>query len=174
MARRIMLSFSRGGRLTAELLEKKAPITCDLIASQLPLKGATFHARWTGRECFLPVTLGKKPDRENAQFVISRGEMMYWREFERDYGPHEMVGTEVVAFFYGPEYLRSEWRGYERGNVFAQIPQSEWELMEEIGTRIWRQGSELMEVSLIRPSGAPVGSKEERKKGAKKVPPWRQ
>jgi hypothetical protein len=152
MARRIALTFSRGGRLTADLLEKKAPLTCDLITSQLPLRGGVLHARWTGRECFLPVLLGRKPDRENAQFIISRGEMMYWREFERTYGPHEAAGTEVVAFFYGPEYLRAEWRGYERCNVFAQIPQAEWELMEEIGSRIWREGSEEMEVSLLRPA----------------------
>lgn len=154
MARRIRLTFSRGGRLTADLLEKKAPLTCDLITSQLPLRGGVLHARWTGRECFLPVRLDRKPDRENAQFVIGRGEMMYWREFERTYGPHEVVGAEVVAFFYGPEYLRAEWRGYERGNVFAQIPQAEWELMEEIGSRIWREGSEEMEVSLLRPARA--------------------
>jgi hypothetical protein len=170
MAKRIALSFARGGTLTADLFEVKAPLTCDLISRQLPAKGPIFHARWTGRECFLPVKLQEKPDRENAQFVISRGEVMYWREFKRDYGPHEMVGAEVIAFFYGPEYLRGEWRGYERANVFAQIPQAEWELMEEIGTRIWREGSEEMEVRLIRPGrrAAPISSRKKASRARRK------
>ena len=169
MSQRIMLTFSRGGRLTADLLEKKAPRTCDLITRQLPLTGTSFHARWTGRECFVPVKLRKKPDRENAQFLISRGELMYWREFEQTYGPHEMVGAEVIAFFYGPEYLRGEWRGYERGNVFAQIPQSEWELMEELGTRIWKEGSEEIKVNLIRPARPPAPRKTSRKVSKRKA-----
>ncbi len=32
-----------------------------------------------------------------------------------------------------------EWRGYGRGNVFAQIPQDRWEEMERIGLRVWQQ-----------------------------------
>jgi hypothetical protein len=141
MARKIRMYFERGGTLTAELLENKAPRTCELIWQQLPQSGRVLHARWTGREVFLRVNLGTKPPREHQNFVMSRGEMMYWREWEDCY---EQTGAEVIAFFYGPEYLRAEWRGYGQGNVFAQIPQDQWEEMERIGLRVWQQGGEIM------------------------------
>ncbi|MFQ6110656.1 MAG: DUF3830 family protein, partial [Nitrospinota bacterium] len=74
MARKIRMDFERGGTLTAELLEDKAPKTCELIWQQLPQSGRVLHARWTGREVFLRVNLRRKPRREHQNFVMSRGE----------------------------------------------------------------------------------------------------
>ena len=96
MAQRIALEFARGGRVRAVLLADKAPKTCAAIWSQLPHEAEVLHARWAGREIFLPIPLPDKPPMENLTNRVSAGEIIYFREWE---GQYDNTGFETMGLF---------------------------------------------------------------------------
>ena len=138
MAQRIALEFARGGRVRAVLLADKAPKTCAAIWSRLPHEAEVLHARWAGREIFLPIPLPDKPPMENLTNRVSAGEIIYFREWE---GQYDNTGFETMGLFYGAEAIR-EWRGDVRANLIARLLPEDLPLLEEVGLRVWRQGAE--------------------------------
>ncbi len=144
----IEFRFERGGSLRAKLAaEAKQTIEC--MSNALPMGAKVFQARWSGREVFVPVNLTKKPPRERQSIRGSLGDVIYFCEWADAY---EYTGFEAIGMFYGPEIVR-EWRGDAPVNVFAQIDPSQWELLKEIGERVWRQGGENIDIRLIADGG---------------------
>ncbi|MEK6243432.1 MAG: DUF3830 family protein [Pseudomonadota bacterium] len=140
--------FERGGTLRAKLAaEAKRTIEC--ISNALPMGAKVFQARWSGREIFVPVNLAEKPPREHQSIRVSLGDVIYFCEWAEAY---EHTGFEAIGMFYGPEIVR-EWRGDAPVNVFAQIDPSQWDLLKEIGERVWRQGGENIDIHLIADGG---------------------
>lgn len=136
--------FERGGTLTAKLVgEAKQTIEC--ISSAAPINAKVFQARWSGKEIFVPVSLPKKPPRERQSIRASIGDVIYFYEWPDAY---EHTGFEAIGMFYGPEIVR-EWRGDAPVNVFAHIDSSQWDLMKEIGERVWRKGGEGISIRLV-------------------------
>ncbi len=137
----IELEFARGGVLKAAVLWDSAPETCRAVVDALPLEATVSHSRWSGREVNFPVALGSgAPQRENDTTTVNTGDVIYWREWEK-----EAKACEALAVYYGAEVTRDH-RGYLPVNVFARVPQEQWPLATEIGLRIWREGFERVRV----------------------------
>jgi hypothetical protein len=143
MSARIVFSFARGGRLTARPLPELNPRTVEAFLKMLPLQATVYHSRWSGREINFPVKSGGSIARENQTTQTGTGEVIYWREWEKE-GP---AAAEAIAIYYGAEVSRDH-RGRLPVNVFARIPEEQWKAIEEIGLRIWQQGVEQVTVSL--------------------------
>jgi hypothetical protein len=146
MVQRIALEFARGGRVRAVLLADRAPRTCAAVWNALPHEAEVLHARWAGREIFLPIPLPDKPPMENLTNRVSAGEIIYFREWE---GQYDNTGFETVGLFYGAEVIR-EWRGDVKANLIARLLPEDLPLLEEVGLRVWRQGAEWVRVERDR------------------------
>jgi hypothetical protein len=109
----------------------------------LPLQATVYHSRWSGREINFPVKSGGSIGRENQTTQTGTGEVIYWREWEKE----GAAAAEAIAIYYGAEVSRDH-RGRLPVNVFARIPEEQWKAIEEIGLRIWQQGVEQVTVSL--------------------------
>jgi hypothetical protein len=144
----IEFEFARGGVLRAAVLWDLAPETCRAVIDALPLEATVSHSRWSGREVNFPIALGAgSPRRENDTTTVNTGDVIYWREWER-----EADACEALAVYYGAEVTRDH-RGYLPVNVFARIPQEQWPLATEIGLRIWREGFERVRVRGVGTAG---------------------
>lgn len=148
MAQRIALEFARGGRVRAVLLIDKAPRTCAALWKALSHEAEVLHARWAGREIFLALPLADKPPMENLTNRASAGEIIYFREWE---GQYDQTGFETMGLFYGAEVIR-EWRGDVRANLIARVLAEDLPLLEEVGLRVWRRGTE--RVRVVRDAGS--------------------
>ena len=94
MARQLVYEFARGGRVRATLLEDRAPRTCAAIQAVLPHEAEVLHARWAGREVFLPLPLPAKPPMEHQVNRVSAGDIIYAREWE---GVYDNTGFETMG-----------------------------------------------------------------------------
>ncbi|HMN79214.1 MAG TPA: DUF3830 family protein [Burkholderiaceae bacterium] len=141
---RLEFTFQRGGTLVVTTADA-APRTTGAIAADLPLDAKVYQARWSGREIFVPVSLARKPPRERQSIRASLGDVIYFQEWEDAY---ERTGFEAIGLFYGPEIVR-EWRGDAPVNVFGQIDPSQFELLRQIGDRVWREGGEGVTIRVL-------------------------
>ena len=136
--------FERGGTVRARLSPKAAePIGC--IAQDLPATRPVYQARWSGREVFVPIQLSHKPPRECQNIRAGIGDVIYFYEWPDRY---DQTGFEAIGLFYGNEIVR-EWRGESPVNVFGHIDESQWDLLREIGERVWRHGGESISIRLV-------------------------
>lgn len=143
---KLHFDFERGGALSANLLVSKAPKTVSALDAAGQIEGSVFQARWSGREFFVPVELKGAPPRENQTIRAGIGDVIYFREWE---GSYQRTGFESIGLFYGNEIVR-EWRGDAPVNVIGRIEPSQHALLEEIGDRVWRKGSESILVRIER------------------------
>ncbi len=144
MPGKVLFKFERGGELVAELLPEVAPETVRAFLEMLPLEATVYHTRWCGREIYLPVKGGQKIPRENQTVQTNTGDVIYWKEWEKEDGE----AAEAVSIYYGAEVVRDH-RGYLPVNVFARVPQAQWKKIEEIGLRVWQRGIERVTVTLL-------------------------
>jgi hypothetical protein len=140
--------FERGGTLRAKLNES-AERTIACIRRDLPRDKTVYQARWSGREIFVPVQLREKPPRECQSIRAGIGDVIYFTEWADGY---DQTGFEAIGMFYGNEIVR-EWRGESAVNVFAHIDESQWDVMREIGERVWRRGGEAIAIRLVDDNG---------------------
>ncbi|WP_421998612.1 DUF3830 family protein [Reyranella sp.] len=138
------IGFQRGGALTMTTLAE-APKTAAALRSEVPVATSVLQARWSGREFALPVAFKDKPPRENQSIRANIGDVIYFQEWSDGY---DRTGFENIGIFYGPEIVR-EWRGDAPVNVFGRIDPAQYDLLRQIGDRVWRQGSESVTVRLI-------------------------
>ena len=158
---RIRLEFERGGVLIADVLTDLAPQTAAAVLSALPLETTAYHTRWCGREVYFPMALGRSaPPRENDTSTVNAGDVIYWREWEKQEG-----ASEALSVYYGAEVVRDH-RGCLPVNVFARVSQDQWPKIAEIGVRVWQHGIETIRVTRIAASDAPPRAD----RGAKSTP----
>jgi len=134
---KIVMEFAKGGRVTAELFEDRAPQTCRKVLDALPVTAEVVHAMWAGEEIFFGGFPGKF---EYEQPTRSVGD-----------GDLAMVPrSSSFCIFYG--------RSIPRGAVDQEIDVTVFgraddvEAMAEIGKRVRRCGVE--KITITRPSGA--------------------
>ena len=151
MPRKIRIMFERGGEVTATLLEDEAPETSEAVWKQLPISSEALHTRWCGREITWAVDFGRTPPRENQTITSSVGNVVYWREWE---GLYPSTGAEALGVYYGAELIRDH-RGHQPVNVFAQVDTSSWDVLREVGHRVWRHGVESVMVTKVEPGETP-------------------
>jgi hypothetical protein len=141
---RLEFVFERGGSLIVSTADESSK-TCQAIRQDLPIEAKVFQARWSGKEIFVPIALKQKPPRERQSIRASLGDVIYFCEWE---GSYEHTGFEAIGLFYGPEIVR-EWRGDAPVNVFGRVDPSQFELLKEIGDRVWRQGGEGISIRVL-------------------------
>lgn len=141
---RFELTFQRGGYLRMTTLAE-APRTARALVSEGAIETTALQARWSGREFAMPVAFKEKPARENQSIRANIGDVIYFQEWGDAY---DRTGFENIGVFYGPEIVR-EWRGDAPVNVFGRIDPSQYDLLRQIGDRVWRQGGEAVAIRLI-------------------------
>jgi hypothetical protein len=141
---RLEFTFQRGGSLIVSTAEQSVK-TCEAISKDLPIDARIYQARWSGKEIFVPIALQQKPPRERQNIRASLGDVIYFREWE---GSYEHTGFEAIGLFYGPEIVR-EWRGDAPVNVFGRVDPTQFELLQAIGDRVWREGGEGIAIRLL-------------------------
>ena len=143
MTTRIRFRFERGGEFTAKLCPDLAPETVKAVTAMLPIETTVYHSRWSGREVNFPVKCPMRVPRERQTCTVNTGDVVYWKEWEMG-----DKAQEALAIYYGAEVTRDH-RGYLPVNVFARVPQQEWPEIEKIGLRIWKEGVEMLTVSVV-------------------------
>lgn len=141
MTVRLRFEFERGGAFTAVLRPDLSPQTVTAVRAMLPIRATVHHSRWSGREINFPVKSPTVVPRERQTSTVNTGDVIYWKEWEIAEG-----ANEALAIYYGAEVTRDH-RGYLPVNVFARVPEAEWQAIEEIGVRIWKSGTENVTVS---------------------------
>ena len=144
----IEFKFEKGGTLRA-MLHPEAAQTIHCVTKSLPINATVYQARWSGREIFVPIKLTDKPSRECQSIRASLGDIIYFCEWGDSYN---YTGFEAIGLFYGPEIVR-EWRGDAPVNVFGRIDPSQWDLIKEIGDRVWRGGGEAIAIRVLPEGG---------------------
>jgi len=139
---RFQFTYQRGGSLIVTTLAE-APLTTAAVKSEAPFDATVYQARWSGREIFVPVKFKNKPVRENQSIRANIGDVIYFHEWPEQFN---YTGFEAIGMFYGPEIVR-EWRGDCPVNVFGRVDPSQFDLLKEIGERVWRQGGEAISIT---------------------------
>jgi len=139
----IRFDFERGGGFAARLRPDLAPETVKAVVAMLPIRTTVYHSRWSGREINFSVGSQTVVPREQQTCTVNTGDVIYWKEWELESGAHE-----AVAIYYGAEVTRDH-RGYLPVNVFASVSQEDWPRVEEVGLRIWKEGTEEVIVSAV-------------------------
>lgn len=134
----LQFEMERGGVLVAEIFVDKVPKTWDMIKRVLPITLTTLNARWSGREIHNQIDLPDKPPRENQILNASIGDIIYAREWPE---VREYTGFEAIGLFYGAETI-NDWRGAFPANWIGRLDPSQWELIQQIGNRVYRHGGE--------------------------------
>lgn len=129
--RQVEISFGRGGRFAARLLEDQAPSTCEAVWAALPVEGTVLQARFSGEEMF--VTTAIDAAAEN-QVPPSAGDIAFnpdpaWR---------------AICIYYGPKI-----KAGHPFNLFARID-GDLEQLRRVGERIWREGGELVTIRPVQ------------------------
>ena len=137
----LILRFERGGDVPVTILGGDAPRTVEAVGKLIPFSGMAYHSRWSGREVNAMIHTGERVPLENHTIQTAPGDVIYWREWERDADDV----SEAIAVYYGAELTRFH-RGEQFVNVFGRVSQEHWDLLREIGERIWRQGGERLEI----------------------------
>lgn len=137
----MILRFERGEEVPVAILESDAPRTLDAVRTIIPFSGMVYHSRWSGREVNTMIHTGERVPLENHTIQTAPGDVIYWREWERDVADV----NEAIAVYYGAELTRYH-RGEQFVNVFGRVSTEYWDLLSEIGERIWKQGGERLEI----------------------------
>jgi len=145
---RIKFEFERGGILYGTLNRDKAPLTVQSVIEALPVETDLMHTRWCGREFSFSLTTRERPPRENTTGTISKFEICYWRSWESEAPLPEAPGAEALAIYYGAE-RPSYHDGLLSLCVIGHIDYDQEKLLEEIGERIWKHGTEKVRASLV-------------------------
>ncbi len=142
---KLEFTLERGGIVTADIFVDKVPQTWRALTAVLPTTLTLLNARWSGRELHNQINLPEKPPRENQTIHASIGDVIYACEWP---GVREYTGFEAVAFFYGAETI-NDWRGSFAANWIGRIDPGQWDLIQEIGERVYRHGGEECQIRAI-------------------------
>lgn len=141
----------RGVSCVAELLEKDAPRTCDVVWNSLPQGGDIYHAKYARNEVYamVPRFAAEEPGQENPTVTPIPGDVVYFsfdggmldRRFKEEKGIDALPGVIDLAIFYGRNNLLLNGDvGWVPGNVYASIVEG-LAPMAEACNDVWRSGS---------------------------------
>jgi hypothetical protein len=125
------MEFERGGRISATLLEDRAPKTCKAALAALPVEAEAIHAMWAGEEIFFkafPASFAY----EQPTKLVQPGDLAM------------VPRSRSFCIFYGRAIPRGAVDQDIDVTVFGRV--DDIKAMAEIGTRIRRQGVEKITV----------------------------
>ena len=140
----LRLHFERGGALIAKLRDDAVSSSASIMEI-LPFESRIQHTRWCGREIYLPIKTLRRPEKENQTGVVSKFDLVYWRDWDFKDQEH---APETLSMFYGAETL-SFHGGLITVNVIGRILWKQEEMLETIGERVWSSGFERVKVELL-------------------------
>jgi hypothetical protein len=136
----IFTIVDHGVSAVADLLEKRAPVTCDLIWNRLPLEGRLVHGMYSGPELFILLDGFPAVPAENQVARPIPGDIGYWH---LEAGLHVSEPDELAELVYvydrgaaikGPEGQDSS------VNLFARLrPEGDAEFLA-LSKRFRREG----------------------------------
>ncbi|WP_211301552.1 DUF3830 family protein [Murinocardiopsis flavida] len=140
----------RGVSCVAELLDKDAPRTCDVVWNALPQAGDIYHAKYARNEVYamVPRFAEEEPGQENPTVTPIPGDVVYFsfdggmldRRFKEEKGIDALPGVIDLAIFYGRNNLLLNGDvGWVPGNVYATIVDG-LAPMAEACNDVWRSG----------------------------------
>ena len=145
MTKSVLLKFERGGQVSAELLEEKAPQTCGVFVASLPVELTLMHAMWAGEEIFsndFPIRSELKG--ENEVNEMKGGEVGLISPLVHRHLPK--AGFVPFCMWYGRGRARKGVDETIEVNICAMI--EELETIRSIGSRIRREGAEKVRIEL--------------------------
>ncbi len=139
----LKFTFERGGTIYARLFDLTSESKKSILEI-LPIESNINHTRWCGREVYTGIKTTTKPSKENQTAIASKFDVTYWRDWDRDCeGKGQQA--ESLSLFYGTDLL--QWHdGLLHVNVIGRVGVEQEDLLEEIGLRVWQQGSEKVTV----------------------------
>lgn len=162
--RYIEIAFrKRGVSCIAQMLDQRAPVTCDLMWNALPQEGITFHAKYANNEVYtlLPVFSESQPGLEHHTLMPIPGDIVYFYIRADAAKPRQAMhldpegkGLVDLAIFYGRHnFVYSPTEGPMPGNVFATVVRG-LEEMAEACESVWYEGAagERMAFRRLEPS----------------------
>ena len=109
----------RGVSCVALLLDERAPKTCELVWSHLPVSGGLWHAKYASNEvyCLLPPMAGVTPALENTTITPIPGDVAYFT-----FSPEELaVGQLEEAGLAGSSSVVNLAVFYGRNNLLLNL-----------------------------------------------------
>lgn len=148
MSRRIRFTFmTEGVSALADLLEDKAPTTCNALWDRLPVVAAAQHARYSGSEGVLLLPFQMRLAPENATSDVSPGDVAFtWFAPGSSYGVTEEI-TEI-CWFYDRDARPTMPEGPVPVNVFARFREGSEEFYR-VSRRMAREGVKTLIVERV-------------------------
>lgn len=123
----------------AEWEEGRAPKSCAVIKSLLPITHSIIQARWSGEAAWISMDhIDFSIEYENHTMYPSKGDLLVYPGF---------INVKEILVPYGPCVFGSK-MGLLAGNHFASIVSGRDQL-EELGRRVSIEGSQEVELSEI-------------------------
>ncbi len=121
MAKRLKIEYvDLKVSVTAELLEKEMPRTCEAILKALPIEGIATHARYSGSEVATLISKDVRIAREKATCCVEKGDIAYvWLNRDDHYGLDDDVSE--ICWFYDKDAQPKMFEGPVLVNIFAKM-----------------------------------------------------
>ena len=138
----------RNVRCVAELLEDKAPRTCEVVWQALPQSGDVFHAKYASNEIYALVAPFPNADVgwENRTVTPAAGDVCYFyfptgmsRPRDAVESGIEAAFVDLAVFYDRDNLLLSPKEGFTPANVYATIVEN-LDGIRDAGHNIWREG----------------------------------
>jgi hypothetical protein len=120
-----------------EFYQDHAPITSKAFVDILPFTRTFHHARVSGQEIWIDNVPQLDIIQENASVFTEPGEVVF--------GPSKPIRTKTANCF-GIYY--GEGKGLDACNIFAKVIDADKQKLVELGSRIWKNGSQELTVSI--------------------------
>lgn len=121
-----------------EFYNDAAPVTSIAFQSILPFTRTFYHARVSGQEIWIDDVPELDIIQENASVFTEPGEVVF--------GPSKPIRTKTANCF-GIYY--GEGKGLDACNIFAKVIESDKQKLIDLGNSIWKNGSQVLTLSLI-------------------------
>lgn len=131
-----VLTSQDGLKIRFELYRETAPITSAAFLAILPFTRTFYHARMSGQEIWIDNVPSLDIIQENASVFTEPGEVVV--------GPSKPSRTKTANCF-GIYY--GEGKGIDACNIFAKVVEEDRHLLQELGTCIWKHGSQELTIS---------------------------
>ena len=137
MSKQFEIVFESGAVVVADLLEEKAPITCENFWEGLaePITRDLNHGGETGPEiwCFVPEPKEELPY-ENSTVFPEHGDILFYHYIQPPTRDGKRVFDIGIYWDRGQSKLRQGWMP---GNLFARVPREQvWEILRPEAGRL--------------------------------------